>query len=126
MALDKRSRSIRWRQLVTLWLAGEHDLKVKERPYVIRLAQQLEEGYKPSHITGLSSVINAHAEREFMAGSQVDRARNDALMGEQETYFSVQLRQGRPIEDALVFTDLHVLGIVLARLRRLEALEAAA
>lgn len=125
MAMDRRTRSIRWRQLVALWLGSEHNLPVRERPYLVKLSEQLEEGYVPSHVAGLTSVINAHAGREFLAGSQVDRAKADAALGEVETYFSVQFRQGRGVEEALVFTNLEVLGIVLEKLRRLEELEAA-
>ena len=123
MALDRRTQSLRWRELVALWLRSERGLQVTPRRYLETPANKRELGFVDSHIHGVSSVVNCHAERDFLAGLQVDRAKSDALAAGLETYFSIQLRQNRQVQEALVFTDLECLSIVLTRLQKLERLE---
>ena len=123
---SNRATTLKYRQLITLWLTAELGIKLKPRPYVVSLAQAFSDDYQPGHVWGLEGIgvengitINTHHERDYQPGQQVQRARADAESradaGPDDIYFSVQFRQGfSDPADSLVFTDLATLGRVLA------------
>lgn len=129
--MDTRTRTVKWRQLLGLWLGSEHGLRVTPRPYLMKLSEQMADGYDPSHLSGIPGVLlHTSSERDYLPGQRLDRAKADAALGEKELFFSIQRRQDRTdIGDSLVVTSLDCMAVILIKLeklRRLEELEAAA
>lgn len=125
--MDNRTRSLKWRQLVGLWLGAEYGIKLKPRPYIVKLTEQMDEGFEQGHLLGLPNVLlNVSAEREYLPGQRLDNAKADAALGSKGLFFSIQRRQDRTdLGDSIVVTSLDCLGIILQRLSRLEEIEAA-
>lgn len=122
MGVDNRTRTERFKKLVSLFLASE-GIPNEPRPYLLSRRQKLEIDLTPGHIQGIPRVlVNAQAERQFRPSDQVARAKAEAAEDDVEFYFTVQHRQGMTDPaDALVFTDLRTLAALLVELKNLRA-----
>jgi len=123
MGGDQRSRTEKFRQLLSLWLAAEHDIRVSPAPYLERLSTVLSEDHEFGHLRGLPDfLINARnrAEGAYLPGEAVDEAKRDAASGANPKSLSaaIQYRRGRDLEDQLVFMNLATFAEILKRLEK--------
>ena len=130
MKNTNRARAIAYRASVAEYLGTELGLgdQISARPYLVRLSDQLAEGYEQGQILGLADVlINVHVDLTFEVARQVERSRAEAEMGDKSIYFSVQQRNKATFfsdpSSSLVFTSAECMVTIIQRLLKLAAYE---
>ncbi|QYF74137.1 hypothetical protein [Cryobacterium sp. PAMC25264] len=121
MSGDHRSRTEKYRQLLSLWLAAEHGIRVTPAPYVTKPSELLKEDHESGHLRGLDNfLLHVRTAVNFLPGEAVDEAKRDAAFGANPKPLSasIQFRRGRDLEDQLVFMNLATLAEIIKRLER--------
>jgi hypothetical protein len=115
-----RSKTEKFRQLLTLWFKAEHGISLTPAPYASKPSSLLADDYESGHLRGLPDfVLNAHT-GQMWPGEAVDQAMRDASSGTNSKPLSaaVQFRKGRDIPDQLVFMNLATLAEIIKRLEK--------
>jgi len=121
MSGDHRTKTEKFRQLLSFWFAAEHGIRLTPAPYLERLSTVLSDDHESGHLRGLSDFcLHVRNAVNYLPGQAVDQAAHDAASGANVKTLSasIQFRRGRELEDQLVFMNLATLAEIIKRLER--------
>ncbi|MFE6255135.1 hypothetical protein [Agromyces sp. NPDC057865] len=127
MGSDNRTRTERFRELVSLYLAAEFRIVTRRRPWRTPPAAQYQanpEFHELGDLRGIPDVaLTVQARRTLNLTVGLDRAVEAARADRKSLGFLIQHREQRDTGEMYVVCTLDTLGRVLQRLERLQELE---